>query len=225
MLADIRKTLGFGDGDPVDALPEIAQAELHRLAREIVEEVGQGAPGLVELGMQRRLPRAFGLDHGGEERALVGEMPIERRLRDARGPRDLVDAGALEAAGQEHRPSALEHLGGLLLGAGAGRLAGRGDHGHGGLLPGSDELRRSGLSGDTIIPAQPCPFRVQDPRDRTSATVAGVSWQCRFAIAPRPAFALIARQGAQCIGPAQVSCSGRSRADHNKSKPNGIVLP
>jgi hypothetical protein len=41
-------------------------------------------------------------DHGGEQRPLIGEAGIDRRLSRARQRGDLVDAGAFESTLHEH---------------------------------------------------------------------------------------------------------------------------
>ena len=115
--AELREALGFGDGDAVDALAERAEAELQRGLGDLDEQRLERLAGVVDLGMVRGLTGELLLGDGLEERGLVGKVAVERRLGDAAGPGDVVDAGAFEAAGEEDRARAFEHLGVLLLGA------------------------------------------------------------------------------------------------------------
>ncbi len=60
---------------------------------------------------------AFGVRHLHEQQPLVGEVTVQRRLGDPRRPRDIIDAGALEAVGHEHLARAGKHLGELAPGS------------------------------------------------------------------------------------------------------------
>ena len=111
----------LGDRGPEGVDREVGQDEGEVPRREVGQDRLDRAAAVAELDRRAGLARAFPAHHRPEQRRLVREVAIHRRLGDARLAGDVVDAGALVALGDDHRSRPLDHLLQLALGPGGQR--------------------------------------------------------------------------------------------------------
>ncbi len=108
--AKARKTLAFTNDDAKHPLAEVRQQELHDTFRR----QRQGGPNW-RVALDRGfglfgLPVAFAARDLKEHQPLVGKVGVDRRLRHASFPRDVIDRGTFEAVAQKDPARAFQHL-------------------------------------------------------------------------------------------------------------------